>query len=100
MLYHLFTYLNEHWKIPGAALFQYLSFRASMAVLLSIILMIFNGQRFIDYLRRKQIGETVRDLGLEGQIEKKGTPTMGGILILGSIVIPTLDLVGGDRVYR
>ena len=89
MLYHLFTYLNEHWKIPGAALFQYLSFRASMAVLLSIILMIFNGQRFIDYLRRKQIGETVRNLGLQGQIEKKGTPTRGGILIIGSIVIPT-----------
>lgn len=71
MLYHLFTYLNEHWKIPGANLFQYLSFRASMAVMLSIILMIFNGQRFIDFLRRKQIGETVRELGLHGQIEKK-----------------------------
>ena len=77
MLYHLFTYLNEYWKVPGANLFQYLSFRASMAVLLSIVLMIFNGQRFIDFLRRKQIGETVRDLGLNGQIEKKGTPTMG-----------------------
>ena len=99
MLYHLFTYLNEHWKIPGAALFQYLSFRASMAVLLSIILMIFNGQRFIDYLRRKQIGETVRNLGLQGQIEKKGTPTMGGILIIGSIVIPTLLFANLTNVY-
>lgn len=99
MLYHLFTYLNEHYRIPGTNLFQYLSFRASMAVLVSIILMIFNGQRFIDFLRKKQIGETVRDLGLEGQIEKKGTPTMGGILIIGSIVIPTLLFANLTNVY-
>jgi phospho-N-acetylmuramoyl-pentapeptide-transferase len=70
-----------------------------MAVMLSIILMIFNGQRFIDFLRRKQIGETVRELGLHGQIEKKGTPTMGGILILASIVIPTLLFANLTNVY-
>lgn len=99
MLYHLFTYLNQHFHIPGANLFQYLSFRASMAVLLSIFMMIINGQKFIDYLRRKQIGETVRDLGLEGQIEKKGTPTMGGILIIASIVIPTLLFANLTNVY-
>jgi len=99
MLYHLFTYLNEHWKIPGANLFQYLSFRASMAVLLSIFMMIINGQKFIDYLRAKQIGETVRDLGLDGQIEKKGTPTMGGLLIIASIIVPTLLFANLTNVY-
>lgn len=99
MLYHLFTWLNEHWKIPGANLFNYLSFRASMAVMLSIVMMIFNGQRFIDYLRKMQIGESVRDLGLQGQIEKKGTPTMGGILILASIIIPTLLFANLTNVY-
>lgn len=99
MLYHLFTYLNKYIHIPGANLFQYLSFRASMAVLLSIFMMIVNGQRFIDYLRNKQIGETVRDLGLDGQIEKKGTPTMGGLLIIASIVIPTLLFANLTNVY-
>jgi phospho-N-acetylmuramoyl-pentapeptide-transferase len=99
MLYHLFTYLNKFIHIPGANLFQYLSFRASMAVLLSIFMMIVNGQKFIDYLRTKQIGETVRDLGLAGQIEKKGTPTMGGLLIIASIVIPTLLFANLTNVY-
>lgn len=99
MLYHLFTYLNKYFHIPGANLFQYLSFRASMAVLLSIFMMIINGQKFIDYLRSKQIGETVRDLGLDGQIEKKGTPTMGGLLIIASIVVPTLLFANLTNVY-
>lgn len=99
MLYHLFTWLHAHYHIPGANLFNYLSFRASLAVIVSILIMVINGQRFIDFLRKKQIGETVRELGLEGQSEKMGTPTMGGVLIIASIVLPTLLFANLTNVY-
>ena len=90
MLYHLFEYLNEQFAFPGSRLFQYISFRASMAIIVSLIISIVFGGRIINKLRKMQIGETVRDLGLEGQMAKQGTPTMGGLMILACILIPTL----------
>ncbi len=89
MLYYLFEYL-EKLDFPGAGMFQYLSFRSAMTVITSLIISMIFGKRIINYLRRQQIGEEIRDLGLEGQMSKKGTPTMGGVIILGSIIIPTL----------
>lgn len=99
MLYHLFTYLQENFDVPGAGLFQYISFRASMAIITSLIISMFFGKRIIGLLHRLQVGETVRDLGLEGQKEKEGTPTMGGVLILGAILIPTLLFAQLDNIY-
>jgi phospho-N-acetylmuramoyl-pentapeptide-transferase len=99
MLYHLFTWLNKHYNVPGAGLFQYQTFRIAMAILLSLIIATVFGKKIIIYLQRKQIGESVRDLGLEGQMQKKGTPTMGGIIILLSILIPTLLFANLDKVY-
>ncbi len=90
MLYYLFTYLDQAFDIPGAGVFQYISFRAAMAVITSLIISLFFGKRWINYLNRKQVGETIRDLGLEGQLEKQGTPTMGGLIILASLVVPTI----------
>ncbi|MBC8047419.1 MAG: phospho-N-acetylmuramoyl-pentapeptide-transferase, partial [Fimbriimonadaceae bacterium] len=90
MLYYLFKWLEKEFDIPGAGLFEFLSFRAAMAVLLSLIISIVYGKRIIKYLQKKQIGESVRDLGLEGQLSKKGTPTMGGIIILLALIIPTI----------
>ncbi len=90
MLYYLFKYLDSTLNFPGAGLFNFISFRAAMALITSLIISIFFGKRIINLLRRQQIGETVRDLGLTGQVEKQGTPTMGGLIILGSILIPTL----------
>jgi phospho-N-acetylmuramoyl-pentapeptide-transferase len=90
MLYYLFTYLDQAYDIPGARVFQYISFRAAMAVITSLIISLYFGKRWIEYLNRKQVGETIRDLGLEGQLDKQGTPTMGGLIILASLVIPTL----------
>ena len=89
MLYYLFAYL-EKFNIPGAGMFQYISFRSAITVITSLIISVIFGKRIINYLQKQQIGEEIRDLGLEGQMGKKGTPTMGGIIILGSIVIPTL----------
>ncbi len=89
MLKYLFDYLNE-LDFPGAGMFQYISFRAGMAALLSLIITITFGKKLINILRKNQLGESVRDLGLEGQLEKQGTPTMGGIIIISAIVIPTL----------
>ena len=89
MLYYLFDYLNE-LDFPGAGVFGYISFRAVMSVILSLIISAVFGKRIINYLHKKQVGETVRDLGLEGQTQKAGTPTMGGLIILGAIIIPTL----------
>jgi phospho-N-acetylmuramoyl-pentapeptide-transferase len=89
MLYYLFQYL-EKFNIPGARLGHYISFRAAMAVITSLIISLAFGKRIIYILQKRQIGETIRDLGLEGQMQKKGTPTMGGIIILGSILIPVL----------
>ncbi len=99
MLYHLFTWLNKEFHVPGAGLFQFLTFRIAMAILLSLIIATVYGKRIILYLQKKQIGESVRDLGLEGQMQKKGTPTMGGIIILLSILIPTLLFANLDKVY-
>ncbi len=90
MLYYLFDYLDKQFDFPGAGVFQYISFRAGMATLLSLLITIIFGRQLIDMLRRKQVGESVRDLGLEGQLSKQGTPTMGGLIILAAIVIPTL----------
>ena len=89
MLYYLFLFLDE-LDIPGAGVFQYISFRSAMAVITSLVISMLFGKSIIRYLHKKQIGETIRDLGLEGQMTKKGTPTMGGLIILLSIVIPTL----------
>ena len=98
MIYYLFDYLND-LNVPGAGLFNYISFRAAMALLTSLIVSVFIGKRVIDLLRKQQIGETVRDLGLAGQIEKTGTPTMGGLIILGAILIPTILFARLDNIY-
>ncbi|MEZ4720618.1 MAG: phospho-N-acetylmuramoyl-pentapeptide-transferase [Flavobacteriales bacterium] len=89
MFYYLFTYLDS-MDFPGAGVFHYITFRAAMAVFTSLIISMMFGGRIIKYLRKLQVGETVRDLGLEGQLQKQGTPTMGGLIILSAIVIPTL----------
>lgn len=98
MLYYLFDYLNS-LNFPGAGVFQFISFRAAMALITSLIVSIFFGKKLINLLRRQQIGETVRDLGLAGQIEKSGTPTMGGVIILGAILIPTLLFAKLHNIY-
>jgi phospho-N-acetylmuramoyl-pentapeptide-transferase len=99
MLYYLFNWLNKSFHIPGAGLFQFLSFRIAMAVVCSLLIATVYGKRIILLLQKKQIGESVRDLGLAGQEKKKGTPTMGGIIILVSILIPTLLFANLDKVY-
>ncbi len=90
MLFYFFDYLHRNFDIPGLGVFQYISFRAALAIITSLIISLLLGKRIINYLRKKQVGETVRDLGLEGQKEKQGTPTMGGLIILSAILIPTL----------
>src|ERR1700761_6079633 len=99
MLYYLFTYLNKNYSIPGAGVFQYITFRMAMAVITSLIITTVYGRRLIDYLRYKQVGETVRNLGLEGQMQKAGTPTMGGLIIIAGILIPTLLFARLENVY-
>lgn len=99
MFYHLFKYLDNVCDIPGSGMFQYISFRAAIANILALLIIIFFGKRIIGALRRHQIGETVRDLGLQGQLEKKGTPTMGGVLILLAITVPMLLVGRLDNVY-
>ena len=99
MLYHLFKYLDEAYNLPGSGMFQYLSFRAAAAVILSLLIVIIFGRRIIDFLRRKQIGEEIRDLGLQGQLQKKGTPTMGGVIILIAILVPMLLVGNLGNVY-
>ncbi len=99
MFYHLFKYLDNVCDIPGSGMFQYISFRAAIANILALLIIIFFGKRIISALRRHQIGETVRDLGLQGQLEKKGTPTMGGVLILLAITVPMLLVGRLDNVY-
>lgn len=99
MLYYLFSYLDKVWDIPGAGVFQYISFRAAMAVVLSLLISMVYGKTLIRYLQKKQIGETIRDLGLEGQMQKKGTPTMGGLIIIASILIPVLLLAKLNNIY-
>lgn len=99
MLYHIFEYLRDQYDLPGARLFQYISFRAGVALILSLLISLVIGKRIIDWLRRMQIGETVRDLGLQGQNLKAGTPTMGGIIIIAATIIPVLLLARLDNVY-
>ena len=89
MLYYVFKFLKEHYNLPGAGLFQYISFRAAIAIVLSLLISMVYGRNIIAFLRRKQIGETIRELGLAGENQKKGTPTMGGLIILSSIIILT-----------
>lgn len=98
MLYYLFDWFHT-LDLPGAGVFQYISFRAAFSAITSLVIMLLFGKRFIRFIRRKQIGETVRELGLEGQNEKAGTPTMGGLLILAAIVIPTLLFAKLDNIY-
>lgn len=99
MLYYLFNYLQETYDLTGAGLFQYISFRSAIAFLLSILISSVYGRRVIDFLRRQQIGESVRDLGLAGQVEKAGTPTMGGIIIIMATIIPVLLVAELHNVY-
>lgn len=99
MFYYLFDYLNSEFNFPGAGVFQYISFRAGMAAITSLTISMVFGKRLIDYLRRQQVGESIRDLGLEGQMEKKGTPTMGGLIIIGAILIPVLLFNKLDNIY-
>lgn len=99
MLYHLFTYLESTWDLPGAGLFQYISFRAAMGLITSLVIGILFGKRIIQWLQLKQVGEVVRDLGLEGQMNKQGTPTMGGLIILAAILIPTLLFADLTNIY-
>lgn len=98
MLYHLFQYLEE-LKIPGAGIFQYITFRSACAIILSLLIATVIGRRVIRLLQKQQIGEEIRDLGLQGQMEKKGTPTMGGVIILLAILVPVLLFARLDNVY-
>jgi len=99
MLYHLFEFLQTNYDVPGAGVFQYISFRAAASVITSLICSMIIGKKVIEYLQLKQVGEIVRDLDLAGQIQKQGTPTMGGIIILSSILIPTLLFAQLNNVY-
>jgi len=99
MLYYFFNYIDQQFNFPGAGVFQYISFRAGAAAVLSLLITITFGEQLIGFLRRKQVGEEIRDLGLEGQLQKKGTPTMGGLIILAGILVPTLLFAKLDNVY-
>lgn len=99
MFYYLFTWLNDAFDFPGAGVFKYISFRAALALISSLVISMLFGKRIISILRKKQVGETVRELGLAGQKEKEGTPTMGGLIILGAIIVPTLLFARLENVY-
>src|ERR1700749_3108258 len=100
MLYHLFDWFRQNGiKVPGGALFQFITFRVLLAVILSLVITMLFGRRLINYLRSLQVGESVRELGLEGEQQKKGTPTMGGIIIILAILIPTLLLANLNKAY-
>ncbi len=99
MLYYLFDFLETHYQLPGAGVFQYISFRAAASIITSLIISMLIGKKVIQYLQLKQVGEIVRDLDLAGQVAKQGTPTMGGIIILSSILIPTLLFAQLHNVY-
>lgn len=99
MLYYLFHYIETNFNLPGAGVFQYISFRAGAAAVLSLIITITFGKTLINFLRKKQVGEEIRNLGLEGQAQKKGTPTMGGIIIIAAILVPTLLFAKITNVY-
>lgn len=99
MLYYLFEYLEKEYQVPGASLFQFSTFRAAMAILFSLIIATVYGKRIIAYLQKKQVGESIRDLGLDGQKQKAGTPTMGGIIIILATLIPVLLFARLDNIY-
>ena len=99
MLYYLFQYLDKAFDFPGAGMFNYISFRAALALIVSLLISLVFGKRIIAFIRKKQIGETIRELGLEGQAQKGGTPTMGGLIILAAILIPSLLFTKVDNVY-
>jgi phospho-N-acetylmuramoyl-pentapeptide-transferase len=99
MLYYLFEYLEKQFQIPGASLFGFITFRAAIAIILSLLISTIYGKRIIKFLQRKQVGETVRDLGLEGQAEKAGTPTMGGLIIILATLIPVILLAKLENIY-
>ena len=99
MLYYLFEYLEKQFQFPGASLFGYISFRAAVAIILSLLISTIYGKRIIKFLQRQQVGESIRDLGLEGQSEKAGTPTMGGIIIILATLIPVILVAKLDNIY-
>jgi phospho-N-acetylmuramoyl-pentapeptide-transferase len=99
MLYQLFTWLKTEFNLPGGGVFYFITFRVAMAVILSLVITLIYGKRIIRYLQAKQIGETIRDLGLQGETSKKGTPTMGGVVIIAAILIPTILLARVTNVY-
>ena len=99
MLYHFFNFINNYIDFPGSGLFEFISFRAGMAVITSLVITLIFGGKLINYLHKKQVGESIRDLGLDGQMEKTGTPTMGGVIIIAGIIIPTLLFAKLDNIY-
>src|SRR5690606_9028909 len=99
MLYYLFEYLEKQFQVPGASLFGFITFRAASAMILSLLISTIYGKRIINFLKRKQLGETIRDLGLKGQNEKAGTPTMGGIIIILATLIPVFLLAKLNNTY-
>ena len=99
MLYHFFNFINNYLDFPGSGLFEFISFRAGMAVMTSLFITLIFGGKLIDYLHKKQVGESIRDLGLDGQMEKTGTPTMGGVIIIAGIIIPTLLFAKLNNIY-
>ena len=99
MLYYLFIWLHKAFNFPGAGVFQYISFRSAFALITSLFISMIIGKSLISFLRNRQVGETVRDLGLEGQRSKQGTPTMGGLIILAAILVPTLLFAKLDNIY-
>ncbi len=99
MLYYLFEYLDQSFDIPGAGVFKYITFRAGLAVVFSLLVSLVFGKKIIRLLQKQQIGETIRDLGLEGQVQKAGTPTMGGIIIIAAILVPVLLFAKLDNIY-
>lgn len=99
MLYYLFEYLKQHFDFPGSSLFGFITFRAAMTIILSLLISTIYGKRIIKFLQRQQVGETIRDLGLDGQVEKAGTPTMGGIIIIIATLIPVILFAKIDNIY-
>lgn len=99
MLYSLFDFLDQNYNIPGTGVFQYISFRAGMALIFSLFISMISGRRIISFLQKKQVGEPIRDLGLEGQVNKQGTPTMGGLIIISAIIIPAILFARLDNIY-
>src|SRR5210317_2033198 len=99
MLYYLFEYLEKQYQLPGASLFGFISFRAAVSIILSLLISTIFGKRIIKFLQKQQVGESIRDLGLEGQVQKKGTPTMGGLIIIMATLIPVFLLAKLDNIY-